>query len=64
MTEHLRDHRLNEIQQITTPKGFVQISKDLHVSQNDPRVQLLRFRTEDIRRQIPVRVHFMESRRN
>lgn len=63
MTEHLRENKLNEIQRLTTPKGFVQISKDLHVSQNDPRVQLLRFRTQDIRRHIPVRIHFMESRR-
>lgn len=64
LNNHLRSNQLSEIQRITTPKCFSQISKDLQISRNDPRVQMMQFRTHDIRRTIPVRVHFLQSNSN
>lgn len=61
LTDHVRSNQMHEIQRITTPKGFVQIANDMLVSKDDPRIRMMHFRWDDIRRTIPVRVYQVVS---
>lgn len=61
MSQFIRGNDLLNIERVTTPNGFRQITKDIFFSKNDPRLQMLLLRTQDIRRTIPVRVFFIES---
>lgn len=57
----MRSNELIDIQRITTPNGFAQISKDILMSRNDPRLKMLVLRNQDIRRTIPIQIYFLET---
>lgn len=61
MSQLVRGGDLLNIEKLTTPNGFRQITHDIVVSKNDPRLKMLMLRTQDIRRTIPVRVYFIQS---
>lgn len=64
MTELVRKGDILTMQTVTTRKGFEQISKDSLLSMDDPRLNLLRFREEDIKKIHPLSVHFVERNGN
>lgn len=61
MSQLVRGGDLLNIERLTTPNGFRQITRDIVVSKNDPRLKMLMLRAEDIRRTIPVKVYFIQS---
>lgn len=60
MTDMVRKGEILTMQRLTTTKGYKQISKDVVMSTNDPRLNLLRFRDEDIKKIHPLKVHFVD----
>lgn len=63
MSQMVRGGDFLNIERLTTPTGFRQITHDIVVSKNDPRLKMLMLRTQDIRRTIPVKVYFIQSDR-
>lgn len=56
----IRKGDIQTMQNVTTNKGYDQISKDTILSADDPRLNLLRFREDDIKKIHPLNVHFVE----
>lgn len=56
MTDIIRQQSAEKIGEFTTPVGFQQITRDMLLSRNDSRLQLVRFNREHLRRAIPMRV--------
>ncbi|XP_060665235.1 uncharacterized protein LOC132797523 [Drosophila nasuta] len=56
MTDIIRQQRVNKIGEFTTAVGFQQITRDMLLSRNDSRLQLVRFKKEHLRRAIPMKV--------
>ncbi|KAH8401128.1 hypothetical protein KR009_003164 [Drosophila setifemur] len=56
MTDIIRQQSAERISEFTTPVGFQQITRDMLLSRNDTRLQLVRFQREHLRRSIPMRV--------
>lgn len=62
MTDLVRNGDVLTMQKVTTKKGFEQVSKDTVLSSEDPRLNLLRFREEDIKKIHPLSVHFVDKK--
>ncbi|XP_016996512.2 uncharacterized protein [Drosophila takahashii] len=56
MTDIIRQQSAERISEFTTPVGFQQITRDMLLSRNDTRLQLVRFEREHLRRAIPMKV--------
>ncbi|KMY95982.1 uncharacterized protein LOC6735834 [Drosophila simulans] len=56
MTDIIRQQSADKISEYTTPVGFQQITRDMLLSRNDTRLQLVRFEREHLRRAIPMKV--------
>ncbi|XP_017053719.1 uncharacterized protein LOC108096543 [Drosophila ficusphila] len=56
MTDIIRLQSAERISEYTTPVGFQQITRDMLLSRNDTRLQLVRFEREHLRRAIPMKV--------
>ncbi|KRF97806.1 uncharacterized protein Dwil_GK27149 [Drosophila willistoni] len=56
MTDIIRHQSTEQIGEYTTPVGFQQITRDMLLSRNDTRLQLVRFEREHLRRAIPMKV--------
>lgn len=56
MTDIIRQQSADKIGEYTTPVGFQQITRDMLLSRNDSRLQLVRFEKEHLRRAIPMKV--------
>ncbi|EDW92287.1 uncharacterized protein LOC6531788 [Drosophila yakuba] len=56
MTDIIRHQSADKISEYTTPVGFQQITRDMLLSRNDTRLQLVRFEREHLRRAIPMKV--------
>ncbi|TDG49353.1 hypothetical protein AWZ03_004221 [Drosophila navojoa] len=56
MTDIIRQQSAEKISEFTTPVGFQQITRDMLLSRNDSRLQLVRFEHEHLRRAIPMKV--------
>ncbi|XP_064536093.1 uncharacterized protein LOC135426747 [Drosophila montana] len=56
MTDIIRQQSADKISEYTTPVGFQQITRDMLLSRNDSRLQLVRFEKEHLRRAIPMKV--------
>ncbi|KAH8305872.1 hypothetical protein KR018_000384 [Drosophila ironensis] len=56
MTDIIRQQSAEKISEYTTPVGFQQITRDMLLSRNDTRLQLVRFQREHLRRAIPMKV--------
>lgn len=56
MTDIIRQQSAEKISEFTTPVGFQQITRDMLLSRNDSRLQLVRFENEHLRRAIPMKV--------
>lgn len=56
MTDIIRQQSSEKIGEYTTPVGFQQITRDMLLSRNDSRLQLVRFEKEHLRRAIPMKV--------
>ncbi|EDW05172.1 GH22570 [Drosophila grimshawi] len=56
MTDIIRQQGAEQLSELTTPVGFQQITRDMLLSRNDTRLQLVRFEKEHIRRAIPMKV--------
>lgn len=56
MTDIIRQQSAELISEYTTPVGFQQITRDMLLSRNDTRLQLVRFKKEHLRRAIPMKV--------
>lgn len=56
MTDIIRQQSAEKISEFTTPVGFQQITRDMLLSRNDTRLQLVRFQREHLRRAIPMKV--------
>ncbi|XP_030387405.1 uncharacterized protein LOC115634019 [Scaptodrosophila lebanonensis] len=56
MTDIIRNQSAEKISEYTTPVGFQQITRDMLLSRNDTRLQLVRFEKEHLRRAIPMKV--------
>lgn len=56
MTDIIRQQSAEKIGEFTTPVGFQQITRDMLLSRDDSRLQLVRFDREHLRRAIPMRV--------
>ncbi|XP_037715595.1 uncharacterized protein LOC119550747 [Drosophila subpulchrella] len=56
MTDIIRQQSAERISEYTTPVGFQQITRDMLLSRNDTRLQLVRFEREHLRRAIPMKV--------
>ncbi|XP_075161403.1 uncharacterized protein LOC142234200 isoform X2 [Haematobia irritans] len=56
ITDTVRKQNTEDIQKFTTPMGFKQITEDMLLSRDDKRLQLVRFKTEHLRRAIPMKV--------
>ncbi|KAH8298521.1 hypothetical protein KR044_009482, partial [Drosophila immigrans] len=56
MTDIIRRQSSDKIGEFTTPVGFQQITRDMLLSRNDSRLQLVRFEKEHLRRAIPMKV--------
>ncbi|KAM7356814.1 uncharacterized protein ACRADG_002423 isoform 2-T2 [Cochliomyia hominivorax] len=56
LTNIIRDQKIHQIKQFTTPFGYKQITRDMLLSRNDSRLKLVRFEAEHLRRAIPMRV--------
>ncbi|EDV56764.1 uncharacterized protein LOC6547684 [Drosophila erecta] len=56
MTDIIRQQSADKISEFTTPVGFQQITRDMLLSRNDTRLQLVRFEREHLRRAIPMKV--------
>ncbi|XP_034477268.1 uncharacterized protein LOC117783829 [Drosophila innubila] len=56
MTDIIRQQSSDKIGEYTTPVGFQQITRDMLLSRNDSRLQLVRFEKEHLRRAIPMKV--------
>lgn len=56
MTNIIRQQSAEKIGEFTTPVGFQQITRDMLLSRDDSRLQLVRFDREHLRRAIPMRV--------
>ncbi|XP_063698050.1 uncharacterized protein LOC134828987 [Culicoides brevitarsis] len=61
MTDLVRNGDVLTMQKVTTKKGFEQVSQDTVLSSDDPRLNLLRFRHEDIKKIHPLNVHFVDK---
>ncbi|KAH8309514.1 hypothetical protein KR059_011207, partial [Drosophila kikkawai] len=56
LTDIIRLQQADRISDFTTPVGFQQITRDMLLSRNDTRLQLVRFQREHLRRAIPMKV--------
>lgn len=56
LTDIIRLQQAERISDFTTPVGFQQITRDMLLSRNDTRLQLVRFQREHLRRAIPMKV--------
>ncbi|KAH8252581.1 hypothetical protein KR032_000654, partial [Drosophila birchii] len=56
LTDIIRLQQADRISEFTTPVGFQQITRDMLLSRNDTRLQLVRFQSEHLRRAIPMKV--------
>ncbi|XP_022222998.2 uncharacterized protein LOC111074505 [Drosophila obscura] len=56
MTDIIRQQSSEKISDYTTPVGFQQITRDMLLSRDDSRLQLVRFQKEHLRRAIPMKV--------
>ncbi|XP_034650900.1 uncharacterized protein LOC117890257 [Drosophila subobscura] len=56
MTDIIRLQSAEKISEYTTPVGFQQITRDMLLSRDDSRLQLVRFQKEHLRRAIPMKV--------
>lgn len=61
MTQMVRANEMVNIQRFTTPNGYSQITNDILMSRNDPRLKMLVLRNEDIRRTIPIQIYFLQG---
>lgn len=64
MSNLIRKKELEDIHELTTVNGFKQIKRDITLSGNDPRMNLLVFATKDIKHTIPVKIHFLQRNGN
>lgn len=60
MTDMIRKGEILTMQRYTTQKGYDQIFKDTILSINDPRLSLLQFGENDVKKMYPIRVNFVE----
>ncbi|KAI8126169.1 hypothetical protein FF38_09192 [Lucilia cuprina] len=56
LTDIIRDQNTLKVREFTTPIGYKQITEDMSLSRNDTRLKLVRFKTEHLRRAIPMKV--------
>ncbi|XP_001360391.4 uncharacterized protein [Drosophila pseudoobscura] len=61
VTDIIRQQSPEKMSTYTTPVGFQQISRDMLLSRNDNRLQLIRFQREHLRRAIPMKVARRQS---
>lgn len=64
MTDLIRRGEVLTMQRFTTQKGYDQLFNDTLLSTKDPRLNLLRFRENDIKKVHPTNVTFVERNRD
>lgn len=61
ITNLIRNQNAKEIIPITTNEGYKQITHDMYSSKDDPRLNLLVFRPNDIQRAFPTNLLFLKT---
>lgn len=61
LTNSIRNQKADEILPITTKEGYKQITHDMYSSKDDPRLNLLVFRPNDIKRAFPTQLLFLKT---
>lgn len=62
MTDLIRNQNSFDLSLYTTPIGLKQIGRDMALSRNDPRLPLIKFREEDIKRAVPLKATLTRRR--
>ncbi|KAL5279825.1 hypothetical protein ACFFRR_004062 [Megaselia abdita] len=62
MTDLIRNQNALDLSIYTTSIGLKQIGRDMSLSRNDPRLPLIKFREEDIKRAVPLKATFTTKR--
>lgn len=62
MTDLIRNQNTLDLNKYTTSIGLKQIGRDMTLSRNDPRLPLIKFREEDIKRAVPLRATLSKRR--
>lgn len=61
MINFIRTADIDALSTVTTKNGFKQLSKDVELSKNDPRMNLLYFRNDDISHVVPTDIHLFSK---
>ncbi|CAO1372131.1 unnamed protein product [Diamesa serratosioi] len=61
MINLIRTADIDSLSKVTTKNGFKQLSRDVELSKNDPRMSLLYLRAEDISHVVPTDVHLFSK---
>lgn len=61
LTNSIRNQKAEQISPVTTKEGYEQIVQDMYSSKDDPRLNLLVFRPNDIKRAFPTQLLFLKT---